>query len=123
MFANSLDLVDDLRLTYLHVFPFSPRPGTPAARMPQIARPRGEGARRPAQATGRGRTGRAILRPSKVASVEVVIERAGLGRTPGFAEMHLKAAAPTGAAALKARVTASDGKRLHGEALAPTYAP
>ena len=38
MFARSLDLVDDCGLTQLHVFPFSARPGTPAARMPQIAR-------------------------------------------------------------------------------------
>jgi threonylcarbamoyladenosine tRNA methylthiotransferase MtaB len=38
MFARSLDLVDDCGLTQLHVFPFSPRPGTPAARMPQVTR-------------------------------------------------------------------------------------
>ena len=38
MFARSLDLVDACGLTHLHVFPFSPRPGTPAARMPQVAR-------------------------------------------------------------------------------------
>ena len=37
MFARSLDLVDECGLTHLHVFPFSPRPGTPAARMPQVA--------------------------------------------------------------------------------------
>src|SRR5690606_20019459 len=36
MFANSLALVEDCGLTHLHVFPFSPRPGTPAARMPQV---------------------------------------------------------------------------------------
>jgi threonylcarbamoyladenosine tRNA methylthiotransferase MtaB len=38
MFARSLDLVAECGLTHLHVFPFSPRPGTPAARMPQLAR-------------------------------------------------------------------------------------
>ena len=38
MFARSLDLVEECGLTHLHVFPFSPRPGTPAARMPQVAR-------------------------------------------------------------------------------------
>ena len=38
MFGRSLGLVDECGLTYLHVFPFSPRPGTPAARMPQLAR-------------------------------------------------------------------------------------
>jgi threonylcarbamoyladenosine tRNA methylthiotransferase MtaB len=39
MFARSLDLVDDCGLTHLHVFPFSPRPGTPASKMPQVGRP------------------------------------------------------------------------------------
>jgi threonylcarbamoyladenosine tRNA methylthiotransferase MtaB len=38
MYQRSLDLVEECALTYLHVFPFSPRPGTPAARMPQIER-------------------------------------------------------------------------------------
>jgi threonylcarbamoyladenosine tRNA methylthiotransferase MtaB len=38
MFAQTLALVEDCGLTHLHVFPFSPRPGTPAARMPQVAR-------------------------------------------------------------------------------------
>src|SRR5499427_8126753 len=38
MFSRSLDLVDACGLTFLHVFPFSPRPGTPAARMPQVGR-------------------------------------------------------------------------------------
>jgi threonylcarbamoyladenosine tRNA methylthiotransferase MtaB len=38
MFARSLDLVGECELVHLHVFPFSPRPGTPAARMPQVDR-------------------------------------------------------------------------------------
>ncbi|MGD9922695.1 MAG: tRNA (N(6)-L-threonylcarbamoyladenosine(37)-C(2))-methylthiotransferase MtaB [Pseudorhodoplanes sp.] len=38
MFARSLDIVNECELTHLHVFPFSPRPGTPAARMPQVPR-------------------------------------------------------------------------------------
>ena len=38
MFRNTLELVDECGLTHLHVFPFSPRPGTPAARMPQVKR-------------------------------------------------------------------------------------
>src|SRR5882757_9243419 len=37
MFARSLELVEECGLTFLHVFPYSPRPGTPAARMPQVA--------------------------------------------------------------------------------------
>src|SRR5262249_12537450 len=38
MFRRSLELVAECGLIYLHVFPFSPRPGTPAARMPQVER-------------------------------------------------------------------------------------
>ena len=38
MFARSLELIDECGLSQLHVFPFSPRPGTPAARMPQVDR-------------------------------------------------------------------------------------
>ncbi len=36
MFENTLNIVEDCDLTFLHVFPYSPRPGTPAARMPQV---------------------------------------------------------------------------------------
>ena len=58
MFESSLRLVADCGLTWLHVFPFSPRPGTPAARMPQVdgaADPRAGGAA--ARARGRARGG------------------------------------------------------------------
>jgi threonylcarbamoyladenosine tRNA methylthiotransferase MtaB len=37
-FRNTLALADDCGLSFLHVFPFSPRQGTPAARMPQLPR-------------------------------------------------------------------------------------
>ncbi len=36
MFRNSLDLVEECGVAFLHVFPYSPRPGTPAARMPAV---------------------------------------------------------------------------------------
>jgi len=38
MFANTLRLVDDCAIAFAHIFPYSPRTGTPAARMPQVAR-------------------------------------------------------------------------------------
>src|SRR6201999_728461 len=38
MFDNTVSLVDEAGLSFLHVFPFSPRPGTPAAKMPQLPR-------------------------------------------------------------------------------------
>jgi threonylcarbamoyladenosine tRNA methylthiotransferase MtaB len=121
MFANSLDLIDSCGLTYLHVFPFSPRPGTPAARMPQI--PARVVKERAAQLRQQGEVALArYLAAQQGRELEVVIERPGLGRTPGFAQLHLQAVATTGTL-LTARVIASDGKRLHGEAVAHTYAP
>ncbi len=53
MFARSLDIVEECGLTHLHVFPFSPRPGTPAARMPARPPRRGEGARAASATQGR----------------------------------------------------------------------
>jgi threonylcarbamoyladenosine tRNA methylthiotransferase MtaB len=121
MFANTLDLVDRCGLTYLHVFPFSARPGTPAARMPPVAprlvKERAQTLRQRGQAALAryltGQEGRAC---------EVVIERPGLGRTPAFAPLQLVSEAATGAL-VHTRVTASDGNRLYGEVLAHTYAP
>ena len=72
MFARSLDLVEDCGLTHLHVFPFSPRPGTPAARMPQVDARRGpDRARRSARERARRRCARHL--------------DAQVGRTPGCA--------------------------------------
>ena len=53
--------------------------------------------------------------------VELLMERDGVGRTPEFVEMALTHAAAPGHL-LRARVTASDGKRLRGAALAPKLA-
>jgi threonylcarbamoyladenosine tRNA methylthiotransferase MtaB len=121
MFANSLELVDSCALTYLHVFPFSPRPGTPAARMPQVAPPVVK--ERAARLRQRGAAALAdhlARQPGR--ECDIVIERAGLGRTPDFAQLQLNTDAIPGTV-LRARVTASDGRRLHGEAIAHTYAP
>ncbi len=55
MFARSLSIVAEAGITFLHVFPFSPRPGTPAARMPQVDRGHRQGSRRAApRGGGRG---------------------------------------------------------------------
>ena len=120
MFAGSVDLVDDCGLTFLHVFPFSPRPGTPAARMPQVARPTVK--ERAARLRAKGAAALAgHLRGQVGSEVELLMERDRLGRTPGFVEMALADAAP-GGQVLRARVTGSGGRRLHGEPLAPKCA-
>jgi threonylcarbamoyladenosine tRNA methylthiotransferase MtaB len=121
MFAGSMDLIDDCGLTFLHVFPFSPRPGTPAARMPQLARATVK--ERAARLRQKGELALAGHLQNQVGGeVELLMERDRLGRTPGFVEMMLAGPAPSGQV-LRARVTGSTGRRLHGELLAPTCAP
>ena len=121
MFANTLQLVDECRLTFLHVFPFSRRPGTPAARMPQV-----EGSttkERAARLRGRGKGALADYLQSQVGGeAEVLMEHDGLGRTPGFAEVVLDSPAEAGEI-FPVRVTRSDGARLHAARLAPRCVP
>jgi len=116
MFANSLSVVDDCGLTYLHVFPFSARKGTPAARMPQVARPLVK--ERAARLRRKGAEAlSSYLDAQAGAEVEVLIERQGLGRTRQFTEIRLSAPVPDGAI-LRARVSGHDGQRLSGEVVA-----
>jgi threonylcarbamoyladenosine tRNA methylthiotransferase MtaB len=83
MFSRSLDLIDECGLTFLHVFPYSPRPGTPAARMPQVA------AREIRERAGRLRAaGDAALRRRLASEIgltrQVLIESPTQGRTEHF---------------------------------------
>ena len=120
MFARSVDLVDDCGLVFLHVFPFSARPGTPAARMPQVARAIVKD--RAARLRQKGAMALARYLEAQVGrDVEVLMERDQVGRTPGFAEMVLASSVPAGRL-LGARVTGLSGQQLQGEALAPTFA-
>jgi threonylcarbamoyladenosine tRNA methylthiotransferase MtaB len=110
MFARSLDLVDACGLTHLHVFPFSPRPGTPAARMPQIKREVIK-----ARARRLREKGEAALRRHLEAQVgarrQVLIESEEVGRTEHFTRVRL--AAPTEPAViLDVTVAGHDGRQL-----------
>jgi hypothetical protein len=106
-------LVDDAGLSYLHVFPFSPRKGTPAARMPQLRARDREGARRAPAAHGRTRSPRGSRRWSE-ASRNCWSRRTWLGRTPCFAPARFGATA--GAfCAREARITARAGNHLLAE--------
>lgn len=84
MFQNTLDLVRDCNLTYLHIFPYSARQGTPAARMPQIAMNiRKE---RAAQLRKAGEQQQAAFFKSRVGTTaSVLIEADGKGHTEHFA--------------------------------------
>jgi threonylcarbamoyladenosine tRNA methylthiotransferase MtaB len=88
MFANSLAHVDDCGLTYLHVFPFSPRSRTPAARMPQVAKP--DIKARAAALRAKGDAALAAYLDQQVGrQTDILLERDTMGRTPQFAEVEL----------------------------------
>jgi threonylcarbamoyladenosine tRNA methylthiotransferase MtaB len=116
MFANSLSVVDDCNLTYLHVFPFSPRAGTPAARMPQIERRIVKERAARLRDKGTATLSRFLDRHAN-SEVQLLVEKGGVGRTPQFAEMRVPAAIPAGAL-VRARVSGHDGQRLSGEVVA-----
>jgi threonylcarbamoyladenosine tRNA methylthiotransferase MtaB len=87
MFENTLKLVDDAGLSFLHVFPFSPRTGTPAARMPQLDRALVK--ERAARLRAKGADALAARLASLVGTTQTVLmENNGFGRTPCFAPVR-----------------------------------
>jgi len=118
MFAATLSAVDDCGLTHLHVFPFSPRPGTPAARMPQLPRAVVKARAARLRAKGDAALGRHLAEQvGRV--VEVLAESPVVGRTRQFAEVALgKADAVTPGSIVSVLINGHDGRRLLGEALA-----
>jgi threonylcarbamoyladenosine tRNA methylthiotransferase MtaB len=110
MFARSLDLVDECGLTHLHVFPFSPRPGTPAARMPQVARSVVK--ERAARLRAKGEDAfRRHLEREVGTYRRVLTESALLARTEQFTPVRL--AAPVGPGViLDIEIAGHDGRQL-----------
>jgi threonylcarbamoyladenosine tRNA methylthiotransferase MtaB len=93
MFDNTLRIVEEANLTFLHVFPFSPRPGTPAARMPQVSRR----LVRQRAAALREKADAQLMSfcASRIGATEsVLVEREGVGRTEQFVPVTLSATAP-----------------------------
>jgi threonylcarbamoyladenosine tRNA methylthiotransferase MtaB len=110
MFQNSLDLVGECGLTHLHVFPFSPRPGTPAARMPQVARDVvKERARRLRE---RGALALERHLDAEIGAMRrVLIESQDLGRTAQFTKVKLAQPASPGQI-VDVKIAAHDGRQL-----------
>jgi threonylcarbamoyladenosine tRNA methylthiotransferase MtaB len=109
MFERSQDLIEECGLTFLHVFPYSKRPGTPAARMPQVAgdaiRERAKRLRASAEAALQKRLA------SEIASVrQVLIESVTQGRTEHFLPVAIAGETPGAVRALT--ITGHDGTRL-----------
>ena len=103
-------VVDACGLTYLHVFPFSPRPGTPAARMPQVT---GDAVKeRARQLRERGAAALRRHLDSEVGTVRrVLAESHAIARTEQFTQVQLAAPAATGVF-LDVAIANHDGRRL-----------
>jgi threonylcarbamoyladenosine tRNA methylthiotransferase MtaB len=110
MFARSLDLVDACGLTQLHVFPFSPRPGTPAARMPQLDRDVVKDRARRLREKG-GAAFAAQLARQVGARRSVLVEMGNVGHTEQFLAVRLAAPVSPGII-LDLTITGHDGRRL-----------
>jgi threonylcarbamoyladenosine tRNA methylthiotransferase MtaB len=113
MFENSLRLIEECGRTFLHVFPYSPRRGTPAARMPQV-----EKSEIKARAARLRAAGEAALRTHLARHVGreavALVERETTARLDDFTPLRLSAAATPGALTF-VRLTGHDGQRLLGD--------
>nr|WP_309644635.1 tRNA (N(6)-L-threonylcarbamoyladenosine(37)-C(2))-methylthiotransferase MtaB [Phenylobacterium sp.] len=96
MFENTLRLVDQGGLSFLHVFPFSPRPGTPAARMPQLQRPVIKDRAARLRAAGEAALVRHLERQVG-RTVTGLVERDGVARAEDFTEIAFTGEAAVGA--------------------------
>ncbi len=109
MFANALSIVDECGLTHLHVFPFSPRPGTPAARMPQLDRSVVK--ERAARLRAKGKAALAAHLAAEHGAVrKVLVETGGFGRTEHFTSAEIDAGMP--GEIVRARVTGRTARAL-----------
>lgn len=121
MFENTMRLADECGLTWLHVFPFSPRPGTPAARMPQLDRGIIKARAERLRAKGTARLA-AHLDAGIGRIAPVLMESENLGRTNQFTPVRLiGAVGHTGVHAgdiLPVRLSAHDGQSFEGLAAA-----
>jgi threonylcarbamoyladenosine tRNA methylthiotransferase MtaB len=115
MFANSLRLIDDAGLTHLHVFPYSVRPGTPAAKMPQV--PGAAIKERAARLREAGRQAFARRLAGFVGTVaDVLIERPGYGHSAHYVPVDVSGTSDAGSI-LRARIVAADTDRLRADPL------
>ncbi|WP_413061833.1 tRNA (N(6)-L-threonylcarbamoyladenosine(37)-C(2))-methylthiotransferase MtaB [Sphingomonas carotinifaciens] len=116
MAADTRALVEDCRIVHAHIFPYSARTGTPAARMPQVPHDLRR-ARAAALRDAAGRARAAWLAAQVGGRQEVLVERPGTtGHTPGFATVHFDSPAPPGTIA-PVRVTGATDTHLIGTRL------
>jgi len=112
MFANTLALIDDCAIALAHIFPYSPRAGTPAARMPQVARDVVK-ARAARLREGAAQAKAAWLEEQVGQVTEVLVELDGTsGHTANFARIGFDPTVPN--SIQRMRVTAIEGDSLIG---------
>ena len=114
-FENSLSLIEEAGIAFLHAFPYSPRPGTPAERMPQV-----DGGVIKARAARLRAAGESALAKHLAGHVgteaEALVERGSQARLPDFSPVTLNAdAAELAGRPARVRLTGHDGTRLQGE--------
>jgi threonylcarbamoyladenosine tRNA methylthiotransferase MtaB len=110
MFENTHDLIAALGLTYLHVFPFSPRPGTPAAAMPQVPLHIRKRRAQRLRMSGEDALDRFLM--SRIgATADVLVESPGTGRSEHYAPVSLSRAIAPGSI-VKAMITGAGDGRL-----------
>jgi threonylcarbamoyladenosine tRNA methylthiotransferase MtaB len=114
MFENTLALVDDCGLAFLHVFPFSPRPGTPAARMPQLDKAVVKERAARLRAKGEEALARHLVRHVGT-TAEALVEREGFGRLADFTPVRLPVSPARDGALVRVRVTGHEDGELTGE--------
>ena len=110
MFANSLAMVEDCDLTWLHVFPYSPRPGTPAARMPQVNGKLIKDRAAALRAAGTDQVDR-HLKAQAGKTHHILMENARMGRTEQFTEVLFDTDKPE-SQIVQAQITGFAGQHL-----------
>ncbi len=112
MFQQSLALVDEVGLTHLHVFPYSVRPGTPAAKMPQVQGPAIK--ERAARLRQKGSEAMAAFRADRIGrSANVLVEQDDSGHCEHYLPIRLDRPAAAGAIH-RVTVTGQDQTHLIG---------
>ncbi len=110
MFENSLELIEECGLTWLHVFPYSARKGTPAARMPAVAGPTIKNRASQLRAAGKIAVQNHLTEQTGRYH-NILIETPRMGRTEGFTETVFSQDQPVGSI-VSAKIAGFSGQRL-----------
>jgi len=120
MFATTLANVQDMGLQYLHVFPYSTRPGTPAARMPQVPGDIAKARAKQLRTTGEGILAQHM--ESLIGTEQMVlVEKPTFGRTQTFAPVHLDGSHTPGDLVRIAIVGVDDGELTTSHSHTPSH--